>query len=310
MSGSYDAGLIPIYTAQYSTNLELLLQQKGSKLRGKVAEGFHVGKMASPIQQIAPIKMNKPEGRFTPKKRVDSQFVRRWVFPSPGDIDQFIDTFDELQTIIDPKSAYTMNAANAVGRAWDDELLASTTRTAYTGQDAASLAQETFDTTKFQIAADFDAAAPVGMTVAKLIEAKRIFRHYENDLDSDPVMFIGGSRQEADLLQQSQVVSTEYNDKPVLVDGKLTRFMGFDLVFMERVPETTASVTRGCLAFVRSGLYLGMWKDTTNNVSKRNELTGEPWDLYTMVMFGGTRTQPGKVLQILCADTTGAPINP
>jgi hypothetical protein len=310
MSGSYDAGLIPVFTTQYTTNLELLLQQKGSKLRGKVAEGMHVGKMASPIQQIAPITAQKPKGRFAPKDRVDTNFVRRWVFPTAADVNQLIDSFDELQTIIDPKSAYTQNAANAFGRAWDDEILASTTRTAYIGQDAASLTQETFDTTKFQIAANFEASAPVGMTVAKLIEAKRLFRHYHNDLDSEEVTFIGGSKQESDLLKQTQVVSTEYNDRPVLVDGKLTRFMGFNLVFMERVPETTASTTRGCLAFVKSGLYLGMWRDLTNRISIRNDLTSEPWQLYSQAMYGGTRTQPGKVLQILCADTTGADVTP
>lgn len=307
---SYDTGLVPVYTAQYTTNLELLLQQKGSKLRGLTAEGFHLGKMASPIQQIAPVKMNKPEGRFAPKKRVDTNFVRRWVFPQPGDLDQLIDTFDELQTIVDPKSAFTMNAANAVGRAWDDEILAATTRIAYTGQDAADLAQETFDTTKFQIAVDFDAAGAVGLTVAKLIELKRLFRHYENDLEAEDITLIGGSRQEADLLQQQQVVSREYNDTPVLKDGKLTRFLGINTVWMERVPETTAGSVRGVIAYVKSGMYLGMWKDTTNNVSKRNDLTGEPWDLYTMAMFGATRTQPGKVFQILCADTTGGPITP
>ena len=45
---SFDAGLIPLYTTQFSTNVELLLQQKGSMLRGRVREGAHVGKMASP----------------------------------------------------------------------------------------------------------------------------------------------------------------------------------------------------------------------------------------------------------------------
>ena len=309
MSGSYDAGLIPMFTVQYSTNLELLLQQKGSLLRGKVAEGYHVGKMASPINQIAPITMKRPQGRFAPKTRTDTQFVRRWVFPVPGDVDQLIDGFDELQTIVDPKSAYTQNAANAVGRGWDDEILASTTRVAYVGQDASALTQETFDTTKFQIAANFEASANVGLTVAKLIEAKRIFRHYHNDLDSEELTIIAGSRQESDLLKQTEVASKDYNDKPVLVEGKVIRFMGFNTVFMERVPETTAGSIRGVLAFVKSGLYLGMWKDITNRISIRNDLTSEPWDLYTQVMFGATRTQPGKVLQILCADTTGADIN-
>ena len=43
--------LIKLWTTQFSTNLELKLQQRGSKLRGKVIEGAHVGKLASPINQ-------------------------------------------------------------------------------------------------------------------------------------------------------------------------------------------------------------------------------------------------------------------
>lgn len=307
---SNDQGLIPLYTTQFSTALELLLQQKGSKLRGKVNEGFHVGKQASPVNQVGPITLQTPEGRFAAKKRADANYVRRWVFPIEGDINQLIDTFDEVQTIVDPKSALVTGASYAVGRAWDDEILAAATRDAKLGQDAAGLTTETFDTTAFRVSSSFGASTATGLTVAKLIETKRIFRHYHNDLDADPLCIVIGSQQEADLLNQVQVVSTEFNDRPTLVDGKVKRFLGFDIEVMERVPQTTADTTRGVISFVKSGMYLGMWRDMMNRVSQRNDLSSEPWQLYTQVMFGSTRLQPGKVLQILCADTTGADINP
>lgn len=310
-ANSTDQGLIPLYTTQFSTNLELLLQQFGSKLRGKVREGFHVGKMASPVNQIGAITLKSPAGRFAPKNRTDANFVRRWVFPQEGEIDQLIDSFDELQTIVDPKSQYTQNAANAVGRAWDDCLIAAATGTAQLGQDASALTTETFSTTAFQIASTFGSGSTAsGLIVAKIIEAKRILRHYHNDLEMDAVTLVIGSQQESDLLNQVQVVSTDFNDRPVLVDGKITRFLGCDIVVSERLPQTTINTTRGCLAFVKSGLYLGMWKDLSNRVSIRNDLSGEPWDLWTSVMFGATRLQPGKILQLLCADTTGADITP
>lgn len=310
MATSTDSGLYPLYTTQFSTNLEMLLQQVGSKLRGKVREGFHVGKMASPVNQIGAISLKAPAGRFVPKNRTDPQFVRRWVFPAEGEIDQLIDSFDELQTIVDPKSGYTQNAANAVGRAWDDAIILQATGSAQLGQDAAGLTTETFSTTNFQVSATFGASAAAGLTVAKLIEAKRILRKYHNDLETDQLSLVIGSQQEADLLNQVQVVSTQFNDHPVLVDGQVRKFLGFDVTVLERLPQTTLNVTRGCLAFVKSGVYLGIWKDMTNRISIRNDLSGEPWDLYTQAMFGATRLQPGKVIQILCADTTGADITP
>lgn len=307
---SFDSGLIPLYTTQFSTNLQLLLQQKGSKLRGRVDEGFHVGKMASPINQLGPVVLKAPVGRFSPLGRQDSQFVRRWVFPQEGEIPQLIDTFDELQTIVDPKSGYVMGAANAVGRAWDDCIILNATATAQTGQDASGLTAETFNTANFQIAAAFGASAAVGCTVSKLVEARRILQHYHNDLDMEQLTLVIGSSQEADLLNQVQIVSTEFSDKPVLVEGRVRRFLGFDIVVSERLPQTTVGSVRGILAFVKSGLYLGMWKDLTNRISIREDLSSQPWQVYTQTMYGATRTQPGKVLQILCADTSGADITP
>src|SRR5581483_1428231 len=252
MANPTDAGLIPLYTTQFSTNLEMLLQQMGSKLRGKTREGFHVGKMASPVNQIGSIVLKAPSGRFSPKDRTDANFVRRWVFPQEGEIDQ---------TIVDPKSQYAQNAANAVGRAWDDALILAATGSAQIGQDANGLSTETFNTTNFQITATFGASAANGLTVAKLIEAKRVFRHYHNDLETDMLCVVIGSQQESDLLNQVQVVSTEFNDRPVLTDGKISRFLGYEVVVSERLPQTTVNTTRGVLAFVKSGLYLGMWKD-------------------------------------------------
>lgn len=301
--------LFQLYTTQFATNLELKLQQMGSKLRGKVREGFHVGKQASPINQIGAIALKAPAGRFSPKNRTDADFTRRWVFPQDGEIDQLIDSFDELKTIVDPKSMYVENAANAVGRGWDDCLIAAATGTAKTGADANGLSDETFDTTNFRIADNFHASAAVGLSVDKLKEARRIFRHYHVDLDNDPLTLVIGSQQEADLLDQVQVVSTEFNERPVLVDGRVTRFLGFNIVVMERLPIYTTT-TRGVLAFCQSGLYLGVWRDVTNRVSIRNDLSSEPYDLFTAVSFGATRTQPGKVLQIACKDTTGSDITP
>ncbi len=302
--------MVKLFTTQFSTNLQLRLQQQGSKLRGRVMEGHHTGKMASPVNQLGPVKMQVPQGRFAPKKRTDADFFRRWVFPKDRDLDQLIDSFDELRTIVDPKSMYAVNAANAAGREWDDEIIDALTRDAMVGSDAGALTTETFDTSKFRIADTFGTGGgAAGLSVAKLLEAKRILRHYENDLDTDPLTIIIGSQQESDLLNQVQVVSTEFNDRPVLTDGKITRFLGFDIVYSERLPTYTTN-TRGVIAFVKSGMYLGIWRDMINRASIRNDLSGEPWDLYTMITFGATRLEEGKVIQIACLDTTGAAITP
>ncbi len=312
--------LYTLFTTQFSTNLELKLQQMGSKLRGKVREGNHVGKMASPINQIGAIAVGAPAGRFSPKNRIDPTFTRRWVFPQEKEGDILIDSFDELETIVDPKSAYTEELAMAIGRAWDDAIINAAFGTSQIGTDAGSLSGENFNNAAstaggYQVQDTFGASASAGLTVAKLLEARRVFQHNHVDLDADPITLVIGSQQENDLLNQVQVVSTEYNDRPVLTDGRVKRFLGFDIVVMERLPTQTATsgsgaTVRNVLTFSKSGLYLGLWRDMQTRISIRNDLSSEPYDVYTNAMFGATRTQPGKVLQIQCNDSTGADITP
>lgn len=306
--------LFQLFTTQFSTVLEMKLQQTSSKLRGRTSEGYHVGKQASPVQYIGPIKMQTPAGRFAPIGRVDASFERRWVSPADKDLPQLIDTFDELRTIVDPKSQYSTNAAAAVSREWDDVIIASAFGPALIGTDVNGLTTETFansglGSSAYVIADTFGAGATsVGLTVAKLKELRRKLRKNHVDLETDPVTLVVGSQQESDLLDQVEVVSKEFNERPVLVDGKVTRFLGFDIVYSERLGF--ASNIRNCIAFAKSGLYLGIWKDTQNTVSQRYDLSGQPWQLYTLMSSGATRLQAGKVYQVNCADTTGADITP
>lgn len=304
------ATLINLFTTQFSTALEMKFQQTTSMLRGRTAEGSHTGRQASPVQYMNPIKVQTPAGRFAPLGRVDTDFSRRWVFPSDKDLPQLVDTFDELRTINDPKSQYPANAAAAFSREWDDILIGAAFATAYTGvgSDNAALATESFDTTKYQIASTFGASAATGLTVPKLVELKRLFRAAHVDIDNTEVTVVAGSQQESDLLNSAIVTSTDFNEKPVLMDGKVTRFMGFNFVWCERL--ATASNVRNVIAFAKTGLYLGLWKEVTNIISQRNDLTGHPWQIYTMMTAGATRLQPGGVMSILCADTTAADITP
>lgn len=310
-----DQGMIPFWTTQFTQRLELKLQQMGSKLRGRVDEySGYVGKLVSPVNQVGAVKSRAPLGRFVPKAEVVQDYTRRWLTPQDRVIEQYYDNLDQLRTIVEPKSKATENAAMAAGRDWDDAIIAAATGTALLGQDASSLTTETFSTTYFQISASFAAGGATGLTVSKMIEARRILRHYENDLEVDPVTIVIGSQQESDLLKQVQVTSRDYNEEiaknTVLHDGKVTRFVGMDVVVMERLTQTTVNTTRGVLVYVRSGLHLGIWKDLETNIFRRPDLEANPWDVSTIYTFGATRTQPGKVIQVLCADTTGGPINP
>lgn len=309
-------GLIDLFQTQFSTLLRMKLQQKTSRLRGTVETGTHTGaKMASPIQFVGAMQMRSPEGRFAPKKNTAQDYSRRWIVPIDREGDQFVDTFDQLKTPIDPKSQLIARASAACARDWDDEVIRAATATATIGTDAGALTTEAWDTTNFQIAAAFGASAKVGMTVAKLNEARRILEHYHTFEDGESATLIIGSNQHADLRNQALVTSSDFNKNGgVLVEGIVTRFMGFNIIVSERLPTITDkgsdTSTRGCLAYVKSGIYLGFWLDAKTEVFRRPDLSGNPWDINTMHSYGATRTELGKVIQICASDATGADITP
>lgn len=294
-----------LYTTQFSTALQIKLQQMTSMLRGRVMEGSHVGKQASPVQYVGEVQAKPPAGRFAPMNRQDPDFERRWVFPVDREVGPIlVDGFDLAKTINDPKSQYSSVSAAAVAREWDDRLIGAAFATAKIGVDAGSLSDEVFSTSSWQIASTFGAAAAVGLTVAKMIEAKRVFRKAQAPVDTEQMTWITNSQGEADLLNQVTVVSTDFNDRPILTDGKVTRFMGFNIVYSERL--SSASNVRNNIVTMQSGLYLGIWIDTENDVSQRRDLSGLPWQLYTMFSCGATRLEAGRLLSVLCADTSAA----
>src|SRR5690349_11995093 len=109
----------------FSTILELKLQQTQSMLRGRVMEGSHVGKQASPVDYIGAIQMKAPAGRFSPNQPQNTDFTRRWVTPVDKEAFQLIDTFDKLRLLMDPTSQYSTVASAAVAREWDDRIIAA-----------------------------------------------------------------------------------------------------------------------------------------------------------------------------------------
>lgn len=286
------------YVQQYSTNIALLLQQKGSKLRDKVMTSSHVGKQASPVDQIGAITAQRVTSRFAPMGRVDAPTDRRWVFPIDYDLPQLLDTFDKLRLLTDPMSSYVVNATYAMGRAMDDEIISAFFGDAKTGENGGT-------TTSFpagqQVAVNFGAAANVGLTVAKLREAKRVLMANEVDIDNEQLFVAITAKQHDNLLAEAQVISLDYNTRPVLVDGKITSFMGFNFQHIERLTVDGSSFRR-VPVWAKSGIHLGLWNEIQNSLTQRNDLQGMPFQAYTLGTFGGTRLEEKKIVEIKCAE--------
>jgi hypothetical protein len=285
------------FVQQYTTNVQLLLQQKGSKLRNTVTVGSYTGKAAKAIEQVGPVTAQKRTIRHGDTPLISTPADARWVFPTDYEWADLIDDQDKLRMLIDPTSSYSQNGAYALGRAMDDEIISAFFADAKTGENGST-------TTVF--GADQDVVVATGSTgatglnISKLREAKKILMQNEVDIDNDPLFCIITAQQHDDLLNEAQAISLDYNTRPVLVDGKITAFMGFNFVHTERLPLNSSSQRR-VPAFAKSGMHLGMFNDINTMISERAD-KGYATQVYVKGTFGATRTEEGKVVEIVCAE--------
>ncbi len=287
------------YVRQYASNIELLLQQEGSRLRNSVSVGSHVGEQASPIDQIAAITPNKVAGRFNPMARVDAVLQRRWVFPTDYDLPQLIDTFDKLRLVVDPESAYVRNAVMAMGRAMDEEILTGMFGDNKTGVNGGT-------TTSFPAAnavgVNQGAASATNLTVAKLREAKRLLMSFNVDLNNERIFAAINATNHDSLLAEVQVISSDFNGgEAVLKEGRIMRFLGIDFIHTELLTTGTDDQTGTSTqvpVWAQSGVHLGMWQDIRTDISQRKDLQGIPFQAYVYGTFGATRIEENKVCKI------------
>jgi len=279
---------------QYKSNVELLLQQRGSKLRGAVMSDSYFGKAAKAVEQIGPVVAKKKTGRHTDTPLIETPHDARWVHPTDYEWADLIDDQDKLRTLIDPTSAYAINGAMALGRSIDDEIIAAGDGTAKTGEDGTT--STVFDT-NMQVAVTVGAGAATGFNIAKLRLAKRLLMANEVDIDSDMLYVLIDAVQHDDMLSETQATSLDYNTKPVLVDGRITSFMGFNFIHTERL-GVDGSGYRKNLFWAKSGMHLGVWNDITTRISERDDKSYAVQP-YVKGTFGATRIEEGKVGRIL-----------
>jgi hypothetical protein len=301
--------VIPTFQVQqYSSNVALLLQQMGTRLSSTVMTGSHVGKQASPVDQVGAVTAQKVTTRFAPMGRVDAATDRRWVYPTDYDLPQLIDSFDKLRLITDPESVYVTNAVYAMGRARDEEILDAMFAAANTGESGGT-------STSFlagNVVSLDEGGTNSNLNVPKLRAAKRLLMSHDVDLDNDPLYCVVDSVNHDALLNEIQIVSSDYNgaDMPVLKEGKVTRFLGINFIHTELSiaasrlgtdDQTTSTTSKQLPVYTKSGLHMGIWGDISSSVTTRNDLQGEPWQAYVKQTVGATRVEEKRVVKIWCA---------
>lgn len=284
---------------QFASTIALLLQQKGSKLADTVTPHTITGaKAASPVDFIGPVEAVKRTTRYPALTPADTPHDRPWVYPSDYDWNDLVDSIDKLRNITDPTSAYAINGTYAMGRAKDAEIIAAYFGDRKTGEQGGTTTQHP---SSQRVDVNHGASGNVGLTVAKIRKAKQLLMAAEVDLETEQLTIAVTSKQHDNLLAEFQVISLDFNEKPVLVEGKVDRFLGFTFKHTEKL-KTDGSGYRRIPAYAKSGMHLATWNEITTDISQRKDLAGLPMQVYVYGTFGATRSEEGKVVEIKCAE--------
>lgn len=309
------------FVQQYSTNIQMLLQQQGSRLRSAVQNYSFVGKAASMAEQFGQVTPVRNQSRHSDTPLISTPQDKRWIYPNDYDWADLIDNQDKLRMLIDPSGPYTMAGVWAMGRAIDDEIISGFFNANNTGENGTTSTNTlyAYNSNSQSIAANVGAASATGLNIAKLRAAKRKLLEAQLDVDNDPLFCVISAKQHDDLLNEAQAVSLDYNSRPVLVEGKISSFMGFNFILSERIPgaasfntainpaitsaDSDGSYVTGSRwmvpVFSKSGLALGMWNDIQTTVDRRPDKRNS-WQVYVTGTFGGARLEEKRCVLINC----------
>lgn len=285
----------------YSQNLQHLCQQKNSRFRGAVRVEPIKGKYSF-FNQLGAVEATKRTGRRQDKDYDDPPTARRRVAAASYDYDALVEDLDTLLTLQDPTGPYTVAAQQAMLRSMDDVVIEAATGTAYTGEEG---------TTQVVLPAAQKIAVTVdpisgktnsGMSLGKLSYAKYLFDLADVDPEIERFMALG-ARQAQDLLALEKLTSNEYAAVKALVDGQITKFMGFTFIPTQRLAHNTSTDIRTCVAWVKDGILLGVGQEISVDIGKIRTKKGNPMGITVTQNIGATRMEENKVVEIPCDES-------
>lgn len=291
------AGIEVSFVTDYTSNVELLVQQRGSKLRNHCrVEGFF-GKDATYMEQIGEAVAVQRVTRHSDTPLNPIPFDRRWVHPKDFETAELIDDQDKLRQIIDIASPFAMAQAFAIGRSMDDELIAKMLGDNQTGEDGSTVIP--FDP------ANAIGPGGTGFTIDKLRRIVAGMEDRDVDFENDEIVCAYTPQQKQDLLESTEVTSSDYNTVKALVQGQIDTFMGMKFVITNRLlggskykgTETITAGNQKALIWSKNGVGLGLWNDINSRMDERPDKSYAT-QVYTKASFGATRIEEDKVWSI------------
>lgn len=300
------------FVQEYQDNVIMLSQQKMSRLRSCVRVQADIKGQNYYFERIGPTAAVQRTTRHGDTPLASTPQSRRQLTLYDWEWADLVDEQDKLRMIISPESYYLRAFAMAFGRAFDDVIISSFYANAQAGQDGATAVVFPYATQA--IGSSYNSGNDGGhLSIPKLLRAQQVLNLADVDPDEERFAVVS-PKQITDLLETTQVTSSDYNTVQALVEGKINTFDGFKFIQSNRLPtwgasqtgfygsSTSASGDRRCFFYARNGVGLGIAEDITTRMTERADKAYST-QVYMRMTIGGTRIEDVKVVEVDCTES-------
>lgn len=290
------------FVDMYRANLDTLVRQHGSRLRGAVMVERITGKQAF-FDQIGETTVNEQSGRHQDIQYSNTEHRRRRVTTILAYASDLVDGADKIRMLSDPSSEYAKAQADAIGKKIDDVILTAMLGTAYAGVDGTTqIAYDTNNTVAVTVREPGVSSANYGLNVAKLRRANAILDAYE--VPEGDRFIACNARQRESLLATTKATSSDYAAVKALVNGDIDTFMGFKFLKSQRLSVDGAGYDKVPF-WHRNGMKLALGQDLRVDMSFIKTKVSQPLQIYSDIDLGATRMQEKLVGYIECHASNG-----
>ena len=324
--------LEPNFVKQYGSTLELQVQLKGNKFRGKCREESITGEERY-FDQLGSVTATERTGIFQASPADEILHDRRQVVATPYHSGLYIDTIEKVQTLIDPAGKYIQQQNTALNRKRDQEFFRGALGTAKSGK-AGGTSNVVTDCPIVS-----KTTGGTGMNLDKLINALYELEASGVDVEdpNDQPYFVWSPRQKNELLTNTQTTSSDYAAVKALVTGQIDSFYGFKFITSTLTPwantagtgvnlvwnsdggtgdgtgadagdipgiETAGDDDRMCFAYTKSNIIQATNPEIITEVEKRGDVSFN-WYAYSLIRTGAVRMEEEKVVLVPCEEASG-----
>lgn len=306
VKGNLMSQLIPIaFVDQFKSYILALSQQKPALLR-RCCRPEPITGDTMYVERLGPKNAQLRGARHGVTPITDAVHTRRMLsmadYVVPADI---IDKPDRLKMLIDPQGPYAQNQAYSLNRQIDDVIIAALGGNAYGGH-AGGLTCPYSHATECRVINSDGAIVAAGsphtdvtetaLTIAKLLTCKELLDNANID-ESRQRYFLTNPHNMNQLLNTTEVKSSDYNTVKALAQGFIDSYMGFTFIKSTRL---VTGVDLQCIrsyAFAQDAIVLAVAEEPNVSIDLRPDLLNST-QVYSTLSIGATRVEGPAVVSI------------